>query len=152
MIVRVRLVGAFAASVAAVALCATAASAAPALHAAPQGSFCGTAKGIVKYLSSTLALSPSAVAAQTSANLRLAYTTVVSHEGALLGSAPKSLKANLRGAFSFVNLVKADFQKASWQVANMAQYFPALVAKATANARQISAVETYLRGTCHLQV
>jgi len=134
-------------------LCLTAATAAPARHSSTQArSFCSTAKAIAKYLSSTLTLTTSGVVAQTPANLKLAYTTVVHYEPALLGTAPKSLKTNLRRALSFVNLVKADFEKADWQVAKMTPYFPGLVAKATANARPITAVKSYLDGTCHVPV
>ena len=74
----------------------------------------------------------------------------MNNERPLLASAPKSLKSNLSRTFSFINLVKSDFAKADWQAAKMTPYFPALVAKATANAKPISAVETYLKGTCHL--
>jgi hypothetical protein len=151
-VVHVKVVSSIAVSIAALALCATAATAAPARHDSTQSSFCATAKGIVKYLRSTLTLSASGVATQTPANLKLEYTTVVSREGGLLGAAPASLKANLRRAFSFVNLVKADFVKAGWQVAKMTPYFPALAANAQANARPITAVKSYLDDTCHLPI
>lgn len=132
----------------AAALCVPAATAAPA-HST---SFCGTAKGVAKYLSATLKLDSSGAAAETPANLKLAYTTVVRSEGALLQSAPGSLKPSLTGAFSFVNLVKSDFAKAGWQIKNMTPYFPALVAKGNAEAKQIAAVRAYLRGSCHLPI
>ena len=70
-----------------------AALSAPAANAAPerQGSLCTTARAVAKYLGTTLQLTSSGVVAGTPANLKLAYTTVVSHEGAMLGGAPKSL-------------------------------------------------------------
>jgi len=133
--------------------CCSAASAAPTRHGSMQGgSFCGTAKADASYLKSTLSITSGGAAAETPANLKLAYTTIAKDEGGLLGTAPKSLKANLRRAFSFINLVKSDFEKVDWQAAKMAPYFPALVAKGTADAKPIAAVEAYLRKTCHLPI
>lgn len=146
-----KLVVSTATAITAIALCVPAATAAP-LRSTQESSLCGTAKAVAKYLSTALKLNSSGVMAETPANLKLAYTTVVNSEGALMGGAPSSLKPSLTGAFSFVNLVKTDFQKAGWQVKNMTPYFPALIAKANAESKQITAVRTYLRGTCHLQI
>ncbi|HVU76646.1 MAG TPA: hypothetical protein VHC67_03620 [Gaiellaceae bacterium] len=133
-------------AVATIALLVPAASAAPARH----DSFCGQARSISRYLTTTLkATSPGSTA--TPAKLKLAYTTVLNARGALIGSAPKTLKPSLRTAFSFIALVKADFEKADWQLQNMTQYFPALIAKAQADQKPIAKVEAYLRGTCHVQ-
>src|SRR5690348_9039055 len=110
-----KVVSTLAVSIAALALYATAATAAPTRHSATEGSsFCGKAKSIARYLTSTLTLTTSGVAAQTPANLKLTYTTVVNNERPLLASAPKSLKSNLSRTFSFINLVKSDFAKADW--------------------------------------
>jgi len=134
---------------AALAFCLTA-SAAPTQHGSTQGgSFCGTAKGVAKYLKSTLSPTSSG-AAVSSADLKLTYTTIANEEGALLGAAPKSLKTNLRRAFSFINLVKSDYEKVDWQTAKMAPYYPALVAKGAATAKPIAAVKAYLHNSCHL--
>jgi len=148
-----KVVSALAAAFAALGLCVSAATASPASRqSAHAGSFCGTAKGIARYLSQSLKLTASGVAASTPANLKLTYTTVVNHEGALLASAPSSLKPSLTKTFSFVNVVKSDFQKADWQIAKLTPYFPALVAKGNAAAKPIAAVKTYLDDTCHLPI
>jgi hypothetical protein len=128
------------------ALLVPAASAAPARHA----SFCGQARSIAGYLSTTLeATSPGSTA--TPAKLKLAYTTVLNAKGSLLSSAPKPLRPSLRTAFSFLALVKSDFEKAGWQLQKLGPYLPALAAKAQADQKPIGKVEAYLRGTCHVQ-
>ena len=146
-----KLVVSAAAAVTAIALCAPAATAAPLRHT-QESSLCGTAKAVAKYLGTALKLDSTGVVAATPANLKLAYTTVVHNEKAMLGGAPASLKPSLAATFSFVNLVEADFAKAGWQVKNMQPYFPALVAKGKAVGKQIAVVRAYLRGTCHVPI
>ena len=146
-----KLVVSTAAAITAIALCVPAATAAPLRHA-HESSLCGTAKAVAKYLGTALKLDSTGAVAATPANLKLAYTTVVHNERAMLGGAPASLEPSLSGAFSFVNLVAADFAKAGWQIKNLQPYFPALVAKGKAEAKPIATVRAYLRGTCHVAV
>jgi len=147
-----KVVATLAVAAAAVALCASAATAAPTHRDSTQArSFCATAKGIAKYLASTLALT-NGTAEATPANLKLAYTTIVGSESALNATAPKSLRPSLVQTFSFVNLAKSDLEKVNWQAAKLAPYLPGLLAKYNATARPIKVVRTYLDGTCHLDV
>jgi hypothetical protein len=140
-----------AAAIVALAVCVPATTAAP-LRSAQGSSLCSTAHAVAKYLTTTLKLTASGAAAETPANLKRAYTAVGNSEGAMLAGAPASLRPSLEVAFSWLNLVRADFAKAGWQIKNMTPYFPALVAKANADAKQLAAVRAYLRGTCHLPV
>jgi hypothetical protein len=134
------------------ALCVPAATAAPTLHTSTQArSFCSTAKGIAKYLASTLTLT-NGVADVSAANLKLAYTTITRSEPALTAGAPRSLRPSLTRTFSFINLAKRDLAKANWQTARLGPYVPALTAKYKASERSIKVVRAYLRGTCHLDV
>ncbi|HEX7083695.1 MAG TPA: hypothetical protein VF186_06245 [Gaiellaceae bacterium] len=147
-----KLVSTVAAAVAALALCVSAATAAPAHRGSTQArTFCGAAHAISKYLKGALAMT-NGVVDETPANLELAYTTVVNSEPALTATAPKSLRPSLAQVFSFLNLVKADFEKADWQVAKMKPYFPALIAKGNAIAKPARVVRAYLHGTCHIGI
>ena len=139
-----------AAAVVAIGLCVPAATAAP---LRPQGSsLCNTAQSIAASLGPALKLTASSATAETPAKLKLAYTTIANNESTMLAGSPRRLKRSLSVAFSWLNLVKTDFTKAGWDLANMAPYFPALAAKETADKKQITAVLAYLRGTCHVKV
>ena len=140
-----------AAAIVCIGLCAPAATAAP-LRSTHGSSLCGTAQAVAKYLRVTLELTPGGAVAATPANLKLAYTSIAKNEGAMLAGAPTSLKPSLSAAFGWLNLVKTDFEKAGWQIKNMTPYFPAVVAKAKADATQLATVRAYLRGTCHLSI
>ncbi len=147
-----RIASALAIPVVALALCVSTASATHSSRDVAQGSaFCTKANAIAKYLASTLTLT-NGVAEGTPANLKLAYTTIAGSEKGLNAAAPKSLRPSLLGAFSFINLAKTDLAQVGWEGSKLLPYLPALVANGKKNGSSIKVVETYLKGTCHIDV
>lgn len=125
-----------------------AAAAAPPSHAAGarSASLCSVAKGVAAQIVEATGLSPNTT--MTPAKLKTLYLTVQRNEPALLGASHGSIHTNLHKVFGFLNLVIADFEKANWQLAGMARFFPSLEAKGQAVQAPIQAVKTYFQKTC----
>lgn len=127
------------------------AGAAPSSHSASEraGSFCGVARGVARDILNSTTISNGRVAP---ANVKATWLRVAAAEPALLASAPKPIKADLRPVFGFVNLLIADYKKVNWQASGLAPYAPTLIARARAIQPQLHALKVYFNTTCKLNV
>jgi hypothetical protein len=131
-------------------VCASNAAAAP----AKQASFCGTAKGVAAYLvHSNAVISPTgADTLQTlERKLKVEYGAIVKAEPSLLGSAPGSIKPDLRKALAFVNYVNGKMSAVNWDLTKLVAYEKPLIAKAQAARPALTHLSTYFRRTCHIK-
>jgi hypothetical protein len=112
-------------------------------------SFCGVARGVARDIVNSTSLSKGAV---SRADIRTTYLKIAAAEPALLASAPAPVKVDLRPVFGFVNVLIADFKKASWSIEGLAPYVPALLPRAQAIQPQLHRLRTYFKTTCKLDV
>jgi hypothetical protein len=129
----------------------TSAGAAPSSRSIPEraGSFCGVARGVARSILNSTSVSNSRV---SPANAKATWLKVAAAEPALLASAPKRIKADLRPVFGFVNLLIADYKKVNWNGAGLAPYAPTLLARAQAIQKPLNALKVYFKTTCKLNV
>jgi hypothetical protein len=119
-----------------------------------QASFCGTAKGVAAYLvHSNAVISPTGTdTIQTlERKLKVEYGAIVKAEPSLLGSAPGSIKPDLRKALAFVNYVNGKMTAVNWDFTKIVVYEKPLVAKAQAARPALTHLSTYFRGKCHIK-
>jgi hypothetical protein len=112
-------------------------------------SFCGVARGVARDILNSTTVSNGRV---SPANLKATYLRIAAAEPALLSSAPKRIKADLRPVFGFVNLLIADYKKANWNVSGLAPYASTLVARGRAIQAPLQALKVYFKKICKLNV
>jgi hypothetical protein len=111
-------------------------------------SLCSVSRVVATQLARATALNETA----TPAGLKKAYGALESAKPTLIAAAHGTLKTDLRRVFGFVDLVTSDLKKANWQLANLAPFFPALLAKEKAVAPSFKRLNTYYRTKCHFKV
>lgn len=111
-------------------------------------SLCSVSRAVATQLARATSLNQTA----TPAGLKKAYEALESAKPALIGAASGTIKTDLRRVFSFLDLVTSDLEKANWKVANLAPYFPALIAKEKAVAPSFKRLTTYYRTKCHFKI
>jgi hypothetical protein len=113
------------------------------------GSFCRAARSVARDIVNSTAIANGHV---VPANIKVVYEKIAAAEPALLSSASKPIKSDLRPVFGFVNLLIADFKKVNWNPAGLASYMPTLIARARAIQKPLHALQVYFKGTCKLNV
>jgi hypothetical protein len=110
-------------------------------------SFCGVARGVARDIVNSTSTSNA-----TPANIKVVYEKIAAAEPALLSSAPRRIKSDLRPVFGFINLVIVDYKKVGWTPSRMGPYLPTLVARGRTVQAPLHALKVYFNGTCHLNV
>jgi hypothetical protein len=130
---------------------ATSAGASPSSQSSPEraGSFCGVAKGVARDILNSTTVSNGRV---SPANIKATYLRIAAAEPALLSSAPKRIKADLRPVFGFLNLLITDYKKVNWNPSGLAPYAPTLLARAQAIQPPLQALKVYFKSTCKLNL
>jgi hypothetical protein len=117
---------------------------------ATAASLCTAAKGVARQIVQSADIT--ANEALTPAQLKVVYTTIVKAEPKLLAASSGPIKAHLRAALTFVNLLDADFKQANWRFAALAPKLPTLEPAAKKAEPQLIALRTYFDSTSHLKV
>jgi hypothetical protein len=129
----------------------TSAGASPSSHSSSEraGSFCGVARGVARDILNSTSVSNGRV---VPANIKATYLRIAAAEPALLASAPKPIKADLKPVFGFVNLLITDYKKVNWNPSGLAPYASTLLARARAIQPQLHALKVYFNTTCKLKL
>jgi hypothetical protein len=112
-----------------------------------RSSFCGVARGVAHDIVNSTAMSNA-----TPTNIKIFYEKIAAAEPALLSSAPRRVKSELRPVFGFVNLIIVDYKKVAWTPSRMGPFLPTLVARGRTVQAPLHALKVYFNGTCHLNV